>query len=332
MRREATLSFEPQGFTDVEPIARGGMGEVLRARETQMGRTVALKVFPDLGSTDGADRELAVAGWLGVHPHLVTVHGRGHTPSGHDYLVMPWYDGGSLADEVRRRGPLPVAETLVLGVKLAGALAHLHRRGVVHRDVKPANVLLSAAGEPALADYGLACLPGETHQPAAGLTPLHAAPEVLRGEESTPRSDVWSLVSTLCTVLDRSDVPLPLADLLTAATSVDPDQRPGDGSELATRLQAVQEHLGLPVTEIPAVPAATPVPAPPVPAPAPAAPAWAVPYPAGARFSPGPPETVLRNPRPTVAFPRWKALSLGTLSGSALGLLVLALASVLHLW
>jgi serine/threonine-protein kinase PknK len=329
MRREATLSFEPQGFTDVEPIARGGMGEILRARETSMGRIVALKVFPDFDGSS-ADRELAVAGWLGVHPHLVTVHGRGRIPSGPEYLVMPWYDGGSLADEVRRRGPLPVAETLVLGVKLAGALAHLHRHGVVHRDVKPANVLISAAGEPALADFGLASLPGEAHQPAAGLTPLHAAPEVLRGEESTPRSDVWSLVSTLCTVLDRSDVPFPLAGLLTAATSVDPDQRPADGSELAARLQGVQELLDQPVTPIPAVQAPT-FAAPAVPAPAPA-PAWAIPAPANRPFSPPQPETVLRHPRPTTHRRPWKAIALGTLTGTALGLLVLVLASVLHLW
>ena len=342
MRREAartqTISLEPHGFTDVQPMARGGTGDVLRAHEPGMGRTVALKVFTAPGGADIANRELALAGWLGMHPHLVTVHGRGRTSSGHDYLVMPWYDGGSLADEVYRRGPLPVAESLVLAVKLAGALAHLHSHGVVHRDVKPANVLLSAAGEPVLADFGLATLPGEAPAPAAGLTPLHAAPEVLRGEVSTPRSDVWSLVSTLCTVLDRSDVPLPLGALLAAATSPDPDQRPSDGGALTTLLQGTQELLGLPMTPVPAMvnrqSPPSPSPAQPIPVPQPSRGMWterpeiAAPEPI---WSPAGPETVLRNPPPAPKRNPWPAIAVGTLGGTALAVLVLFVAGVLHL-
>lgn len=301
-----------------------------------MGRAVALKVFTAPGGADIADRELAVAGWLGMHPHLVTVHGRGRTSSGHSYLVMPWYDGGSLADEVYRRGPLPVAESLVLAVKLAGALAHLHGHGVVHRDVKPANVLLSAAGEPVLADFGLATLPGEAPAPAAGLTPLHAAPEVLRGEVSTPRSDVWSLVSTLCTVLDRSDVPLPLGALLAAATSPDPEQRPSDGGALATLLQGTQELLGLPVTQVPAIMTrqSPPSPTPPAAAPSPSRATWReqsetdAPEPI---WSPAGPATVLRNPPPEPKRNPWPAIAAGTLGGTALAVLVLFLATSLNL-
>ncbi len=404
--RSQAISIDPQGFTNVDPIARGGTGDVLRAWQTAMGRTVALKVYTAIGGSDCADRELAVAGWLGVHPHLVTVHGRGLTPSGHDYVVMPWYDGGSLADEVRRRGPLPVAEVLCLGVKLAGALAHLHGHSVIHRDIKPANVLLTGAGEPILADLGLATLPGEPQGPAASLTPLHAAPEVLRGEPSTPRSDVWSLVSTLCTILDRSNIPLPLSDLLAAATCADPDQRPADGGVLATGLQAVQEQLGLPVTHVPAVPGLPSLPAPPapslrassspapVPSPEPSSPialpssglplvspSSALPLPAPPSFAassaaPSPPspslappssaspfsgppapgslftappvlpvpeylrtpgsssggETVLRNPPPVTRRNPWLAIAAGTLAGTVLAVLVLTLASLLHLW
>ncbi|HST86318.1 MAG TPA: serine/threonine-protein kinase [Kineosporiaceae bacterium] len=350
MRRDAsrgqTISLEPQGFTDVNPIARGGTGDVLRARQPAMGRTVALKVYTAPGGSECADRELAVAGWLGVHPHLVTVHGRGQTPSGHDYLVMPWYDGGSLADEVRRRGLLPVADSLRLGVKLAGALAHLHGRGVLHRDIKPANVLLTAAGEPVLADFGLAALPGEPQAPATSLTPLHAAPEVLRGEPSTPSSDVWSLVSTLCTVLDRSDLPAPLSTLLSTATSADPAQRPADGGALATELQAVQAQLDLPVTQVPAVPqpppAPTQPPASPIPQPAPPKPPapaipgadlnsfWAADR--GQTVTPNPGHTVLRNPPPAPRPNPWPGIAVGTLGGTALAMLVLVVASLLHLW
>jgi serine/threonine protein kinase len=341
-RRGQAISLEPQGFTDLEPAGRGGSGDVLRAREPLMGRTVALKIYTATDGGDSAERELAVAGWLGVHPHLVTVHGRGRTPSGHDYLIMPWYHGGSLAEEVRLRGALPVPDALRLGVKLAGALAHLHGHGVIHRDIKPANVLLTAAGEPVLADLGLATLPGEPQAPAASLTPLHAAPEVLRGEPSTPSSDVWSLVSTLCAVLDRTALPLPLSDLLDAATSPDPNQRPVDGGALATRLQAVQEMLGLPVTPVPAFPVAA-EPPPPVPAPSPSPSyepeavempaALAVPGPAdlGIAWSPGGVETVLRNPPPPLPATAWPAIAAGVLTGTALAILALIVASVLHL-
>jgi serine/threonine protein kinase len=342
------------GFTDVVHVARGGTGDILHARETGMGRTVALKVFRTPDGDEQADRELTVAGWLGLHPHLVTVHGRGWTSTGQPFVVMPWYGGGSLADQVRREGLLPVDEALRLAVKLAGALAHLHGHGVVHRDVKPANVLLTTAGEPVLADFGLATLPGEPEAPAAGLTPVHAAPEVLRGEPSTARSDVWSLASTLCTVLDRRDVPSALIRLLAAATSPGPDERPAAAGVLVADLQEIQTHLGVAVTEVPAVPATPPalsVPAAPTvpripgvapPAPRPAAPARSAPVPAVPPADPDPEPayaerpaadvTVLRDPPPPPRRNPWPAVLGGALAGSALAVAVLSAATVLDLW
>lgn len=360
-RRTVTSDVTLPGFTDVVHVTRGGTGDILRARETGMGRTVALKVFRTPDGDDQADRELTVAGWLGLHPHLVTVHGRGWTPTGEAFVVMPWYDGGSLADEVRRAGLLPVDEALRLGTKLAGALAHLHGHGVVHRDVKPANVLLTNAGEPVLADFGLATLPGEPEAPAAGLTPVHAAPEVLRGEPSTARSDVWSLASTLCTVLDRRDAPLALIRLLAAATSPVPEERPAAAGVLAAELQAIQAGLGLPVTEVPAVPAPPPalsVPAaptvPPIPRAAPVRPAEPsthragqpepmaatphAPPPADPATGPAfedPPDaalTVLRDPPPPPRRNPWRAVIGGALAGAALAVAVLTAAAVFDLW
>jgi hypothetical protein len=153
------------------------------------------------------------------------------------------------------------------------------------------------------------------------------------------------VVSTLCTVLDRSDVPLPLGALLAAATSPDPERRPSDGSALATLLQGTQELLGLPVTPVPAIMTRQSSPPPnlsPASRPAPSLPAapqssrdsWselsemAAPEPI---WSPTGPETVLRNPPPEPKPNPWPAIAVGTLGGTALAVLVLALASILNL-
>jgi serine/threonine-protein kinase PknK len=355
------------GLTEVVHVARGASGDVLRAREPGMGRAVAVKVYTAVHGSACAEREVAVAGLLGVHPHLVTIHRHGRTPHGHAYVVMPWYEGGSLADVVRDRGPMPVTEALGLGVRLAGALAHLHGHGVVHRDVKPANVLLTGTGEPVLADLGLATLPGEPPAPAAGLTPLHAAPEVLRGEPATPASDVWSLVSTLCTITDRSDLPAALTDLVREATSADPHRRPQTGADLVTRLQQVQRQLGLQVTQVPTAPTRPALPRPTSP-PHPAAPPSlsgplppttpqpsALPQPPAVPPSPagsdsgglsgqvrpgapsgqGPPggdETVLRDPPSRTRQNPWPGIVAGALAGTTLAVLLLTLVSLLHPW
>lgn len=138
-------------------------------------------------------------GRLSNHPNIVSVYAGGLTDGGLPYLVMPYVPGGSLHERLRREGRLPAAEVIELGSKLAGALAAAHAVGVLHRDVKPDNVLLSPYGEPQLTDFGIARLL-DTTTTATGTvhaTIRYAAPEVLSGQPATEASDVYGLGATL---------------------------------------------------------------------------------------------------------------------------------------
>jgi len=192
-------------------LGAGGMGEVYRARDTRLGRDVALKVLsPHLAATPEVrarfEREARTISQLN-HPHICTLHDVGHQ-EGLDYLVMELVEGETLAHRLEK-GPLPVGEVLALGMQVADALDKAHRAGVVHRDLKPGNIMLTPGGAK-LMDFGLARAAGLT--PAAGaLTdsptmsrPLTAegtivgtfqymAPEQLEGKEADARSDIWAL-------------------------------------------------------------------------------------------------------------------------------------------
>ena len=145
------------------------------------------------------ERECHAVGAVSNHPNIVAVHEGGFTGDDRAYLVMEFFPGGSLLDRIQRDGPMSAAEAMDVGVKIGRALGVAHRTGVLHRDVKPANILVSAYGEPALADFGIARVEGG-QQTATGLVTAsfaHAAPEVLEGKGPTARSDVYSLGSTL---------------------------------------------------------------------------------------------------------------------------------------
>jgi Tol biopolymer transport system component len=193
------------------PLGAGGMGEVYRAHDTRLGRDVAIKVLPaHLASTPEArarfEREARTISQLN-HPHICTLYDVGHQ-DGIDYLVMELLEGETLAHRLEK-GSLPVAEVLTLGAQIAQALDRAHRDGVVHRDLKPGNVMLTKAGAK-LMDFGLARAHGLA--PAAGALsqsptmsrPLTAegmivgtfqymAPEQLEGKEADARSDLWAL-------------------------------------------------------------------------------------------------------------------------------------------
>jgi serine/threonine protein kinase len=190
-------------------LGTGGMGEVYRARDTRLGRTVAIKILSsehgwDAQARDRFEREARTISTLD-HPHICALFDVGDE-QGTPYLVMPCLDGETLADRLRK-GALPFDGALRIGVAIADALAAAHRAGIVHRDVKPGNVMLTKNGV-RLLDFGLAkpvvSTPGPAASIAATEAPLTArgslsgtfeymAPEQLEGSRVDARSDIWAL-------------------------------------------------------------------------------------------------------------------------------------------
>jgi non-specific serine/threonine protein kinase len=204
---ESQIDLGIEGLGPAEHIGRGGFADVYRAEQLSLRRTVAVKVLRSQAS--GADtesrfrRECHAIGAVSDHPYIVGVHEGGFTRNGRAYLVMEYLPGGSLADRVRDDGPMPVDEIVDTGIKIGKALSVAHRTGVLHRDVKPANIMISAYGEPALGDFGIARIEGGP-QTASGLVTAslaHVAPEVLGGEQPTPAADIYSLASTMFELL-----------------------------------------------------------------------------------------------------------------------------------
>ena len=184
-------------------LGRGGMGVVWLATDERLARPVALKLFGPRtpgDSLEGRRRMLAEARAAGGldHPHVVPVHDVGERPDGVAYLAMAWCEGGSLAARLAR-GRLSLDHALRLGRQLASALSAAHERGLVHRDVKPANVLFDRAGQVRLADFGIAVSLGSPEGDTSRVlgTLAYAAPERLLGSEPDHRADLWSLGVTL---------------------------------------------------------------------------------------------------------------------------------------
>jgi serine/threonine-protein kinase len=181
----------------LEEIGRGGMGSVHRARHLRLGRDVAVKFISERWAADPAferrfEREARALAQLN-HPGIVAVHDFGRD-GGRSYLVMEYVDGRPLAALL----PLPAERAIEIAAQLCDALAYAHARGVVHRDVKPANVLVDAAGRAKLSDFGIArLLAGERADTTATAgvlgTPAYMAPEALAGAPPDPRMDVYAL-------------------------------------------------------------------------------------------------------------------------------------------
>ena len=151
------------GFEDPEEIGHGGFGVVYRCGQSALGRTVAVKVLTaDLepGNLDRFVREQVAMGKLSGHPHIVNIFQVGSTATGRPYIVMQYHPHGSVEDRIRDDGALGWRDALHIGVKVAGALETAHCRGMLHRDVKPGNILLTEYGEPQLTDFGIARIGG----------------------------------------------------------------------------------------------------------------------------------------------------------------------------
>ncbi|MFU8873899.1 serine/threonine-protein kinase [Micromonospora sp. SL4-19] len=294
------------GLADLEVFARGGYATVYRATQISVGREVAVKVENRTLDSERDQarflREARAAGKMSSHPHVVDLFDVGVTVDQHPYLIMELCDG-SYAERMRT-SPLGPLEARDLGVKIADALAHSHAAGVLHRDVKPANILYSHFNPAVLADFGLAVL-AEVRDASVTLevlTPAYAPPEMFNHSPPTPAVDVYALCATLyalmygrpprwqsernpslVTVLEMFQQPIPglpgvpdeLIDVLRLGMSNDPGERPS-AVELRGMLAALPLDPAAPISGVP------------YPAPISGGPGTGGPYPAGRTGQPTP--------------------------------------------
>ncbi|HEY5852562.1 MAG TPA: protein kinase [Aldersonia sp.] len=279
------------GFGDPHEIGHGGFGVVYRCGQSALGRTVAVKVLTADLEPDNLDRfvrEQVAMGKMSGHPHIVNIFQVGSTATGRPYIVMQYHPHGSVEDKIRDDGALGWRDALHIGVRVAGALETAHRRGMLHRDVKPGNILLTEYGEPQLTDFGIARIGGgfETSDGSIIGSPAYTAPEVLQGGSPTVASDVYSLASTLFTVatghavferrqgeqmvaqflrvtrqpmphLSESGMPADVCTVIEQAMAREPADRPQSAAEFGAELRELQHRHGLPLDDVP-----VPLPAP----------------------------------------------------------------------
>jgi serine/threonine protein kinase len=196
------------GYRIESVVGRGGMGVVYRARELGLDRLIALKVIaPELLEDPGIRRrflrEARTAASI-EHPNVIPIHAAGEQ-DGVAYIAMRFIEGDDLRTLVRRSGPLAPARAAEIIAQAAAGLDAMHRAGYVHRDVKPANVLVDRDGHSYLADFGLAkqvlSHSGATHTGQWVGTLDYVAPEQIRGDRIDARADVYALGGVLCFVL-----------------------------------------------------------------------------------------------------------------------------------
>ncbi|MEV7340911.1 serine/threonine-protein kinase [Streptomyces sp. NPDC093544] len=200
--------LELSGYEIQGVLGQGGFATVYRASQLAVGREVALKVDSRvLASPRDRQRflrEVTAAGQLSGHPHVVSVYDAGVLGDNRPYMVLELCPGGSLGDRLRRYGPLSVKEACDIGVGIADAVAAAHAAGVLHRDIKPGNIMINRYGGVALADFGLAAMPKpgrEVSVTREALTPAYAPPEAFHMVEPTAAGDVYSLAATIYALL-----------------------------------------------------------------------------------------------------------------------------------
>ena len=204
----------------LEPIGKGGMGDVYRARDGKLGRDVAIKVLPDEFAKDEQrlrrfQREAKVLASLN-HPNIAAIYGLEQSDDTH-YLVLELVPGETLAARIAR-GPIPVTEALQIAIKVAEAVEEAHERGIVHRDLKPANIMLTPDGKVKVLDFGLAKAfveetPGADDSMSPTLTrdatrmgmilgtAAYMSPEQAKGKEVDKRTDIWAFGTVLFEML-----------------------------------------------------------------------------------------------------------------------------------
>ena len=190
--------LQPLGFQCLRLLGTGGMGSVFLARDTKLQRLVAIKVLlPRLSGNQQFielfTKEAETVAKFG-HPNIVQVYAI-HVVQKIYFIVMEYVEGTTLRDKIRREGKISEEITLRIMDQVTQALAETHAGGIIHRDIKPQNILITRDGIPKVADFGLAISVRESLQPGASTagTPTYMAPEQARGNASTPASDIYSL-------------------------------------------------------------------------------------------------------------------------------------------
>ena len=272
------------GFSEPKEIGRGGFGVVYRCTQKSLDRIVAVKVLTaelDAENRGRFIREQRAMGRLSGHPNIVNVLEIGATASGRPFIVMQYHPHGTLDSMIRKHGLLDPHATMRIGIKMAGALETAHRADILHRDVKPANILFTEYGEPELTDFGIARMAGG-FQSRAGLiagTPAFTAPEVLSGAEPTVASDLYGLGATLfCALtghavferqsgesmiaqfvrlsselvpdLQELDIPEALSRAVEQAMARDPADRPASAGEFGAELAEIGRRIGFGADEM----------------------------------------------------------------------------------
>jgi eukaryotic-like serine/threonine-protein kinase len=262
----------PSRYRDTELIGRGGMAEIYRATDSVLGRTVAIKVLSDRYAQDDSirqrfTREALAAARLSGQPNSVTIYDVGDHAE-RPYIVMEYLSGGSLEDVLQRDGAQSPQRAVAWLEEAAGALDAAHRHGVVHRDVKPGNLLLDREGHVHVADFGVASAAGMDSLTATGTmigTAGYLSPEQAKGERATPASDRYGLAvvayelltgarpfasesptaeaaahvhAPVPSVCDRSWLPCELDPVFERGLAKDPDRRFGSCAELVAALRA----------------------------------------------------------------------------------------------
>jgi tRNA A-37 threonylcarbamoyl transferase component Bud32 len=276
------------GYRFIKHIGAGGNAQVYLYEQELPHRKVAVKVLNDSALSEAARRRFTAEANVTAdlaHRHIVQVFDANVTADGRPYLVMPYYPQPNLSVRARR-SHFSVADVLRIGIQIGSAVETSHRRGVLHRDIKPQNILTDSYGEPALTDFGIATTKADDGP--EGLSVPWSPPEILYGiSPGDQRADVYSLGATLWHLLvgrspfeepggdngtfalmgriksdppprtQRADVPGSLERLLRQAMAKDPAARPQSAMELIRALQSVEQELRLPLTQ-PILPADEP--------------------------------------------------------------------------
>ena len=281
--REPSSAPQIDGYRPLRVIGSGGYADVYLYRQETPSQEVAIKVLNAHHASGDlpADLFLVEANMMArvsSHPYIAQIFHAGVADDGRPYLVMEYYPGENFQQRARRE-QMSVGEVLRVGVQLASAVETAHRASILHRDIKPGNVLTSAYGDPGLTDFGIASGHGG-EEGMAGVSIPWASPEAITGSATDTRSDIYALAATVYTLLagrspfeipggdnsqlammgrierdrvapiGRDDIPDSLESILAMAMAKDPRHRPRTAADFGRQLQSVEIEMKLPETRL----------------------------------------------------------------------------------